>query len=74
MSLTYDLIELLRSDIDRIVLKLAENRMIKDSDFTLNDGYYLIKEERIKKYLKEIAPVEKMTKETVKTFISLLSN
>ena len=73
ISLTYDLIELLRSDIDRVVLRLAEKRMIKDSDFTLNDGYYLIKEERIKKYLKELAPVEKMTKDTVETFLNILS-
>ena len=58
ISLTYDLIEQLRSDIDRVVLRLAEKRMIKDSDFELTNGYYLIKEDRIKKYQREIAPVE----------------
>ena len=74
LPLTYDLIELLRSDIDNIVLNMAKNRKIKLNDFTLTDnGYYLIKEEKIKKYLKEIKPIENKTKNTVKDFTKILT-
>lgn len=75
LPLTYDLIEFLRSDIDHIVLKLAENRKIKKSDFELtNKGYYLLKEEKITKYLKEIRPIENKTRETVEAFSNILQS
>ncbi len=53
---------------------MAKNRKIKLNDFTLTDnGYYLIKEEKIKKYLKEIKPIENKTKNTVKDFTKILT-
>lgn len=54
LPLTYDLIEMLRSDIDRIVLEMTESRIIQRRHFTLNKGYYLLKEEKLTSYLKEI--------------------
>ena len=73
LSLTYDLIELLRADIDKCVLEMAESRRIQRSHFTLEkNGYYLLKEEKLKGYLKNIEPVEKQTDNTVKTFIHIL--
>lgn len=75
LPLTYDLIEFLRAEIDKIVLKMAENKEIKKSDFELtNKGFYLLKEEKIRKYLKEITPIENKTRETVKYFLGLLAS
>lgn len=74
LSLTYDLIEFLRSDIDNVVLKMAKDRKIKLSDFQLTDkGYYMLKEQHIPKYLKAISPIESKSKDTVKGFIQMLS-
>jgi CRISPR/Cas system-associated endonuclease Cas1 len=74
LPLTYDIIEFLRADIDYIVLQLAKEKAIKTSDFELtNKGYYLLKEEKIKKYLQEIEPIENKTKQTVENFIELLA-
>ena len=73
LPLTYDLIEFLRPEIDKIVLRLAEERKIKKSDFELTDkGYYLLKEEKIGKYLKQIRTVENKTRETVEVFTNIL--
>ena len=74
LPLTYDLIEFLRGSIDEVVLKLAKEKQIKNKDFQLTDkGYYLLKEESIKKYLMEIEPIEHKTKETVRDFIEILN-
>ena len=75
LPLTYDVIEFLRSDIDKIVLQLAKEKRIKQTDFKLTEkGFYLLKEEKIKKYLQEIEPIENKTRETVETFIDLLAS
>ena len=74
LPLTYDLIELLRADIDNIVLKLAKDRVIQKRDFTLtDDGYYLIKEGKINKYLKQIKPIENKTENALKSFTAILN-
>ena len=74
LPLTYDLIELLRADIDNIVLKLAKDRVIQKRDFTLtDDGYYLIKEGKINKYLKQIKPIENKTENALKSFTAILT-
>jgi CRISPR-associated protein Cas1 len=75
LPLTYDVIEFLRSDIDKIVLQLAKDKKIKATDFKLTErGYYLLKEQNIKRYLEHIKPVESMTKQTVESFIDLLAS
>ena len=74
LPLTYDLIELLRADIDNIILKLAKDRVIQKRDFTLtDDGYYLIKEGKINKYLKQIKPIENKTENVLKSFTAILN-
>lgn len=72
LPLTYDLIEMLRADIDRIVLEMAKNRKIQRRHFILNKGYYLLKEEKIKSYLKNIETVEASTVKTVNSFLRIL--
>ena len=53
---------------------MAKNRIIKKSDFTLtDDGYYLIKEEKINKYLKQIKPIENKTENVLKSFTAILN-
>ncbi|MEM0144064.1 MAG: CRISPR-associated endonuclease Cas1, partial [Candidatus Parvarchaeum sp.] len=70
LSLAYDLIEYLRADIDRVVLGLAETGKIKETDFTVNTDYYMLKQDKIAKYLKPIAKVENMTSGVVEQFIA----
>ena len=75
LPLTYDLIEFIRSDIDNVVLKMAKDRMIKNTDFLLTkEGYYMLKEDKIKRYLKEIEPVENKTEKVLDDFTNILSS
>ena len=73
LPLTYDLIEMLRADIDKIVLDMAQNRFIQKRHFELSSGYYLLKEQNIKRYIKNIEPLENKTNDIVKDFINILS-
>ncbi len=73
IPITYDLIELLRADIDNIVLQLAKKRKIILSDFILNENYYIMKEEKIPVYIKQLKPVIDKTEQTVKDLISIIN-
>ncbi|MCL4452277.1 MAG: CRISPR-associated endonuclease Cas1 [Candidatus Thermoplasmatota archaeon] len=74
LSLTYDLIEFLRGNIDNIVIEMAKEKRIKQTDFELTkNGYYLIREDKINKYLKPIAPIENETKEVLNEFTDILT-
>ena len=44
----------------------------QDGRFTEPKGYYLLKEEKIGKYLKQIRTVENKTRETVEVFTNIL--
>ena len=75
LSLTYDLIEFLRADIDNTVIELARDKKIKQTDFELTkNGYYMIREDKISKYLKPITTVENKTKEVLNEFTDILTS
>lgn len=72
LSLSYDLIEYLRADIDNVVLKMAKDNKIKDSHFTVNEDYYLLKDKALPSYLKAIKPVEQEIPKTVDSFTDMI--
>lgn len=73
LSLTYDLIELLRYKIDKVTIKMIKNKEIKISDFKIIDNtYYRLKEENYKKYLDKLTLNNKDYRDTVKWLIDLL--
>ena len=73
LSLTYDLIELLRAKIDKVVIEMIKSKEIKVSDFRIIDNtYYRLKEENYKIYLDKLTLKNKDYKDTVKWLIDII--
>lgn len=72
LNLIYDVVELLRNRVDRLVIKLTENKVIKQSDFKALEGYLMIANTRKYNNIYDKSISRSILSQAVEEFIQLL--